>query len=149
MRKHVLIAAVALGLGGLVGHLHVASQDYYPVVRVSGPEGLTYTAVLDATDDRPECGEVSRRFVDSLKADCPECRVLLARCENELQGLELDTKRGEPAGHPLVSMPGVSIAVEGNAGMARMGCELVAADAIKHGVSSAKCVASAAHAARS
>ena len=142
MRKHILVVVAALLLGGTIAHFHVAAQTYYPVIRVSAPGAVTYTAVLDAVPERKRCGEASHRFVEPFKVECPECRIVLARCSRDLEGLE-------PPADRAVYMPGVRIVIEGGAPAAQLACELIAGDVVKLGVSSARCVAIAGQPSRS
>lgn len=144
MTRHVLIAVVALLAGGVIAHFHVAAQTYRPIVRVEAPDGVTYTAVLDAMHDRPACGAASLRFVTPLKADCPDCRVVFARCRREGEGLPTSaTDTGK--GGTLVRMPGVNIRIDAPNEKARSTCEWMAESVHRLGVQGARCVTAALH----
>ena len=136
MRKHILIAAVALAFGGVIAHFHVAAQSYQPVLRVLAPDGVTYTAVLDAVHERPACGAASQRFLQPFAADCPECRVVFARCQRE--GEDLPELVG--ASGSLVQMPGVTMRIDAPPETARRTCEWIAETVHRLGVPGAQCV---------
>ena len=140
MRKHILITVAVLAAGAVIAQIHVETLSYQPIVRVEMPDGVSYTAVLDSTPERPACGIASRKFITPLKADCPECRIVYARCQREGQAppavAEL-LEKGEA--HSLVSMPGVSITIEGTRDAARRSCEFIAESVQRLGVESARC----------
>jgi hypothetical protein len=138
--KHVLIAAAVLLAGGVIAHFHVAAQSYQPMMRVVTPDGVAYTVVLDAVQERRACGVASEQFVATIKADCPECRVAFARCRREGEGLpavaaELPSGRE----HSLVSMPGLSIRIDAPTAEARRTCEWIAESVTSLGVPAARC----------
>ena len=54
--KQAIIAMVLIGAGALLAHLHVASQTYHPVVRLTSSDGLVYTTVQDEVGERRACG---------------------------------------------------------------------------------------------
>lgn len=144
MTKHIFIAVAVLLLGGVIAEMHVATQSYQPIVRVESPDGVTYTAVLDTRRERPACGVASQRFVEPIRATCPECRIVFARCRREGEGLPaLAGELGAEEPYSLVRMPGVSIAIEGSPDNVRRTCEMIASGAQKLGVQSARCAATA------
>ena len=87
--RNIAIAAVLIGVSAWLAHLHVVSQAYHPVVRLSSPDGLVYTAVQDARRERRACGAANERFLDPVKQGCKQCKVEIARCERQLEGFEL------------------------------------------------------------
>ena len=144
MIKHVLFAGVALLVGGVIAHFHVAAQSYQPMMRVVTPDGVSYTVVLDTVHQRRACGVASEQFVATIKADCPECRVAFARCRREGEGLpavaaELAMGNAESR----VSMPGLSISIEASPEDARRNCQWIAENVQRLGVHSARCLAAA------
>lgn len=144
MIRHVLFAVAALLVGGVIAHYHVAAQSYQPMVRVETPDGVSYTAVLDTVHERPACGVASERFVAPIKADCPECRVVFARCRREAEGLPaLANELATAEGRSLVSMPGISISIEASPEAARRTCQWIVESVHRLGVQSARCVAAA------
>ena len=149
MKKAILVTAMVLVLGGLIAQLHVAAQTYHPVVQVESAEGLRYTAILAAVDRSRACAAASHEFLEPLKADCPACRIVYARCTRDLD--ELDAGMATPAAQAswLVEMPGVSIAIDGASEKARRTCQLMASDVAKRGVPAARCVAAGSPAPRS
>ena len=138
--KQVIIAVVLIGIGSWLAHLHVVSQLYYPVVQLSSPEGLTYTAVQDSTQQRQACGAANERFLGPVKNGCKQCQVVLARCERRLEGLELALYDGAPLPHHRVFAPGLRMAIVGPAAPAKTTCEFIAGDMVKRGLRSAACV---------
>lgn len=138
--KRAVIAVVLGVAGAVVAHMHAQVQTYHPVVKVATPEGLVYTAVLDATPERPACGDANKRFLEPLREHCMDCEVLVARCERELGGLELALQHGEPIAHPLVALPGLRIAVAGPEATAKLNCEFIAKDLVRRGALPAACV---------
>ena len=128
----VLVAAAA----GLA-HLHGVAQEYQPVVTVAAPEGVTYTAVLDAAPDRPACGAAAKRFVEPVRDQCPQCVVVSVRCEREAAGAEFPM----PPGAPVVAvLKGVWVAIAADEGRARASCDLLVSDALRRGMNQAACV---------
>ena len=138
--KQAILVIVLIGAGAWLAHLHVAAQTYHPVVQVLAPEGLTYTAVQDATSERSACGTANDRFLGPLKAQCKQCQVVYARCARSLEGLELSILEGSPIPHHLVYAPGLRIAIAGPAAMAKASCDFLVGDLVKRGVRNAACV---------
>jgi len=141
--RNVTIALVLAGVSAWLAHLHVVSQIYHPVVRLASPDGLIFTAVQDAQSERRTCGKANDLFIDPVMEACEKCQVVLARCERELHGTELDIHEGRWP-HPVVQGPGVRMAIEGPAAMARATCEQIATLMVRNGVRSAACVQPAA-----
>lgn len=138
--KQAVIALVLIVAGSVIAHMHVVSQIYHPVVRVSAPEGLVYTAVQDATPERRACGEANDRFLAPIKQTCKQCQVVYARCERSLEGLELAMDEGKPLPHYQVFAPGVRVAILGPEPAAKTTCTYIAADMVQRGLRSAACV---------
>jgi hypothetical protein len=139
--KKIAIAAV-LGIAGVVlAHMHVQMQRYYPMVKLSSPEGLTFIAVQDVTGERRACGDANDRFLQPVKARCKDCKVVAARCERVVDG---DEERALLEGRALpgylVVAPGVRLSISGPDASARANCEYIAADMRKRGVSGAACL---------
>lgn len=132
----VLLGAVSVWLA----HLHIVAQSYHPVVQLSSPDGLTYTAVQDATQERRACGAANERFLRPVKEGCKNCQVVLARCERELEGFELAVHEGRQLPHHLVYGPGVRVAIAGPEPKARASCEHIAGEMVRSGLRSAVCV---------
>jgi hypothetical protein len=138
--KQVIIAALLIAAGAVLAHMHVVAQTYYPVVHVTTPEGLKYTAVFDRTDERRACGAKNDRFVAPFKAMCKECQVVLARCERELGGLELALSEGKDVPYHRVFAPGLRVAISGPEAMAKLGCVTIARGLNERGMRSVACV---------
>ena len=68
---------------------------------------------------------------------CKDCKVVIARCERELHGFELDVHQGRVR-YPVVKGPGVRMAIEGP--QALPACEQIATAMVRNGVRSAACV---------
>jgi hypothetical protein len=137
--KQAIIAFVLIGIGSWLAHLHGVSQLYYPVVQVTSLE-LTYTAVQDSTHERQACGAANERFLGPVKEFCKECKVVFARCERVLEGLELALLDGVPLPHHQVFAPGIRMAIVGSPESAKTTCEYIAGDMVKRGLRSAACV---------
>jgi hypothetical protein len=137
--KQAIIALVLIGIGSWLAHLHVVSQLYYPVVQVTSP-GLIYTAVQDSTHERQACGAANERFLGPVKEFCRQCKVVFARCERVLEGLELALLDGVPLPHHQVFAPGIRMAIVGSPESAKTTCEYIAGDMVKRGLRSAACV---------
>jgi len=136
----VLTAAVLIGAGAWLAHLHVVSQTYRPIVRLASPDGLTYTTVQDEVTERRACGAANDRFLGPIKELCKQCQVVFARCERKLDGLELALAEGAAVPHYQVYAPGLRMAIAGPAPAARASCEFIAADMVKRGLRSAACL---------
>lgn len=138
--KKVLVIVVLLGAGTLLARYHVANQRYYPVTQLTSSEGYTFHMVQDRVDTRAKCGAANDIFLAPLKSQCTQCTIVYARCERELQGLELKLLMGEAVPHHVVAARGFRMAVEGPAQSVRQSCEAIAAQIVRSGGSSAACV---------
>ena len=124
--KQGLIAALLIGIASVLAHLHVVAQSYYPVVQVASPEGLLFTAVHDPMNERSHCGAANADFLAPFKALCRDCKVVSARCERSLEGLEAALNGGKAIPHHQVSAPGVHLAIAGPEEAARFACDHIA-----------------------
>ena len=138
--RQVLIALVLLAAGSVLAYMHVVTQTYHPVTRVSSPDGLVFTAVQAATQERHECGVANERFLTPVKTLCTRCKVMAARCERELEPFERAVLQDEALTHYQVSAKDLHLAIEGPAAAARESCELMAGALRKMGVPSAACL---------
>ena len=141
--RQVLVAVVLVGVGvaaAWLAHIHVISQRYHPVVRLASPDGLTYIAVQDAKEERQACGAANDRFLRPVKKGCKGCEVVVARCERDLEGVELEVYEGRKMQHHLVSGPGVRMAIQGPEAAAKASCELIASQMVRSGLRAAACV---------
>jgi len=137
--RQAVVAAVLIAVSAVLAHLHVVSQTYHPVVQLSSPDGLVYTAVQAPRHERQACGAANDRFLAPVKKDCEECRVVLARCERELGGLEQAVHERERIAHHVVTAPGVRLAITGPDARARASCEQIANQMVRSGLRSAAC----------
>jgi hypothetical protein len=137
--KKALLLLVLLGAGALLARYHVANQYYYPVTQLASSDGYTFHLVQDRVDTRSACGEANDRFLAPVKARCPNCRVVYARCERELQGLELKLLMGEPVPVHVVVARGLRLAVDGQPESVRRDCEEMAVAIVRAGAGSAAC----------
>ena len=138
--KTTVIAVVLIAVAAVVAQLYVQSQVYYPVVTLDLPDGLTITALLPETKERKACGAANDRFVAPFKQSCKECKIAMARCERELEGLTLAMREGKQVPHPMVVASEVRIVVMGPSEAAKAGCKVVAANMVASGAKSAVCV---------
>ncbi len=145
MTKHVLISVLALLAGGIIARFYVAAQSYRPIVQVESPDGVVYTAVLATVHERRACGAASQRFVQSSTVDCPECRIVFARCLREDEDPPAFAPAPDRSRDALrVEMPGVIVRIDAPRETARHTCEWIAERVHTLGVPSARCVAGAA-----
>jgi hypothetical protein len=115
------------------------NQLFHPVVHLALPEGLSITALLPETDGQDACTDKNERFLSTFKV-CKDCKIGFARCERELEGLELAMWEGTAVPHPVVVARGMRIAVMGPPEAASLGCRVFAADMAAKGLPSAACV---------
>ena len=132
--KKVFTALLLIGAASALAHLHVTAQSYYPVVRVSSPDGLVFTAVHEPTSERGECAAANERFLAPFKSMCSDCRVVAARCERELQGVEAALNDGKSIPHHRIFAPGVQVSIAGPEGAASSSCHQIAANGSAQGV---------------
>jgi hypothetical protein len=137
--RHAVVAAVLIAVSAVLAHLHVVSQTYHPVVQMSSPDGLVYTAVQDPKHERQACGAANERFLAPVKKGCEQCRVVLARCERDLGGLELTVHERRDIAHHVVTAPGVRLAITGPDASAKASCEQIAQQMVRSGLRSAAC----------
>jgi hypothetical protein len=135
-----LFLLVLLVAGAWLAQYHVANQRYYPVSKLASADGYTFYLVQERTGRRPDCGAANDRFLDRIKLTCAGCEVVYARCERELQGLELALVMGDPVPLYVVQAPGVRLAIDGPKRSLRRDCEHIAAQIVQAGVPSAACV---------
>ncbi len=138
--RNAAIAVALIAVSAWLAHLLVESQSYHPVVRLASPDGLIYIAVQDAKHERQDCGAANDRFLAPVREGCKGCKVVVARCERELEGFELAVHEGRSMPHPVVSGPGVRMAIEGPAASAKASCEVIATQMVRSGLRSAACV---------
>jgi hypothetical protein len=138
--KQAIVILVLLALGSVLAHFHVANQSYYPVSKLTSSDGYTFDMVQDRRAQRNACGEANNRFLAPIKARCLQCQVVYARCERELQGVELALLMGDSMPMHVVIAPGLRMAMEGPRENVRQACEQMAADLVKGGAPSAACV---------
>lgn len=136
----ILAVVALLAIASVVAHLYVRSQVYYPVVRLNLPEGLSITAVLPETKERKACGESNERFLAPFRQSCKDCKVAMARCERELEGLELAMRDRAPVPYPTVVAREARLAVMGLPERAMAGCHFLAASLVAQGIKTAVCV---------
>jgi len=138
--KQALVIVVLLVAGSVLAYYHVANQSYFPVAKLVSADGYTFHMVQDRRAQRNACGQANDRFLAPIKARCLQCDVVYARCERELQGLELALLMGDPVPVHVVISPGLRLAMEGPKERVRRECEQLAADLVKAGAPSAACV---------
>ena len=137
--KVLFMLALLVG-GSVLAHYHVVNQHYYPVTSLHSSDGYTFTLVQDRADTRGECGVANDRFLEPIKAACHQCSIVYARCERELQGLELQLLMGDPVPMHVVVAPNLRLAIQGPDKGVRGGCEAIATEIVKAGVKTATCV---------
>lgn len=125
-----MLTAVAAWLA----HLYVVAQIYHPVVRLSSPDGLVYTAVQDAKVERQACGVANTRFLGPVKQGCKDCKVIAARCERQLEGIALALSEGKKLPHPQVRGPGLRMVIAGPVELARASCEYIVSEMRRNGL---------------
>jgi hypothetical protein len=142
MRRRVAgiaLAGLLAAAASVIGHLHAMSQTYTPSVKVASPDGMTYLAVLGERGALPACSAANRRFLAPMKAACPECDVVFARCTRELDGLEDALRAGRALPFPVLTAPDVRLAIVGDAPAARAACGFIAQDVRRRGLGRASC----------
>ena len=137
--KQAIVILVLLALGSILAHYHVANQSYYPVSKLTSAEGFSFVMVQDRAARREDCGKANDRFLEPIKVRCKMCDVVYARCERELQGLELRLLMGEPLPLHVVVAGGFRMALEGPEKRVRRDCEDLAALIVRSGAPSAAC----------
>jgi hypothetical protein len=138
--KQALVIVVLLVAGSVLAYYHVANQSYFPVAKLVSADGYTFHMVLDRRAQRNACGQANDRFLAPIKARCLQCDVVYARCERELQGLELALLMGDTVPVHVVISPGLRLAMEGPKERVRRECEQLATELVKGGAPSATCV---------
>jgi len=136
----ILAIVVLLAAGAVLARYHVDNQRYYPVTKLASADGYTFVLVQDRVDTRGACGVANDRYLDRVKATCLQCDVVYARCERELQGLELALMMGDAVPMHVVVAPGLRLAIGGTARTLRRDCEYIAGTIVASGVKSAACV---------
>lgn len=138
--KQAIVILVLLAVGSVLAYYHVANQSYFPVSKLASADGYTFHMVQDRRAQRNACGQANDRFLAPIKARCLQCQVLYARCERELQGVELALLMGDPMPMHVVVAPGLRLAMEGPKERVREQCELLAVELVKGGALNAACI---------
>src|SRR4051812_6711734 len=138
--KRTMIALALLAIASVVAHLYVKSQVYYPVVRLELPGDLKIAAVLPETKERKACGDSNDRFLAPFRQSCKECKITMARCERQLEGLELAMREGTQVAYPMVIASEARLAVMGPPEKAKAGCQFLATSMVSRGLRTAVCV---------
>lgn len=138
MKKALFLVAL-LAAGAVLAQYHVANQRYYPVARLASSDGYTFHVVMDRVATRGACGAANERLLAPLKESCKQCEVVYARCERELDALELALLTGEAVPLHVVVAPGLRVAIEGPAHLLRRDCEQMATAVVRSGVRYAAC----------
>lgn len=129
-----------LAAGAVLARYHVDNQRYFPVSKLASADGYTFYVVQDRVETRRECGEANDRFLKPIKATCPQCEIVYARCERELQGLELALMMGDAVPLHVIMSPSLRLAVDGPARAVRQDCEHIATAIVNSGEPAAACV---------
>ena len=142
IRKHavLIVGLVLVGAVSVIADLYVQSQVYYPVVHMTFPEGLTVTAVMSETGERRACGVTNDQFLEPFRNLCKDCRIVAARCERELEGVDLALQRGEPLPYPTMAARDARVAFIGPPEVARTTCTVAAAAMVQKGFKYAACI---------
>jgi hypothetical protein len=136
----ILFVATVVAISGVLAHMHVAAQIYHPVVQIRSPDGLTFTALQDETSERRTCGDLNDRFIRPIRAHCKQCRVVYARCDRQLTGMEAALASGRALPYHLVFSPGLRLAISGPDAPAKQTCDFIASDLLNHDYRTATCV---------
>jgi hypothetical protein len=139
-KASIAIALVLLAVASVAAHLYVQSQVYYPILRLNLPDGLSIAALLPETKERKACGTANEKFLAPFRQTCKDCKVAMARCERELEGLELAMRDRAPVSYPMVVAREARLAVMGPPERAMAGCKFLAASLVAQGVKTAVCV---------
>jgi hypothetical protein len=139
IKKSLLIVAL-LAIGSVLAHLYVKSQVYHPVVHVLFPDGLSIAAVLPETKERKACGAANDGFLQPFRQQCKDCKITMARCERELQGLELALRQGTPLPYPTVVDRQTRVAFMGPIEAAKAQCQATAVHLKSKGSGTAVCL---------
>lgn len=133
------ITALLAAVGGAAAYVYDATRDYYPVVRIAAPQGLTFTALLDARSGLKACEAANAELIEPVARECKECRLVFAQCEDKDGALELTRDVRDAARQYWVVSEGLRIAVAGADARAKASCEAVAAQLVDQGMRS-RCI---------
>lgn len=138
--KHALVLIALAAAGSVLAYFQVASQTYVPVVKLASSDGFSFVVVQNADPNRNGCGDANDRFLEPVKKECAQCKVVYARCDRKLEGVELALSTGEPVPYYQVVGGGVRVAVQGPPDRVRAVCEDIASEIVRTGVPTAACV---------
>ena len=133
------MAVLAIG-GSVLAWYRVASQVYYPTLQLRTPEGFTYSVVQDPTRDREACGAANDRFLEPVRAQCKDCKVVYARCFRHLDESErAPVSQNAALGYVALS-PGMHMAISSPKAQFQAVCDHIVDDMVGRGYSSAACI---------
>lgn len=114
----LVVLVIAAGLMQRVPQLHA-------YVEVQGPESLRITFLQRQSHGSYDlCQATVGRIARTMKAQCPNCRVLEKRCLDQLDARQRKILSGQPLDIPVMRMPGGVVAfMSGEPGLADKTCQ--------------------------
>jgi hypothetical protein len=80
MGRTALLTAAAIIIAGAILVMILRPTAYYPVARVSAPEGVALSFLQDQTRTEADCQAANQRVTATMLASCKECSLAEARC---------------------------------------------------------------------
>jgi hypothetical protein len=139
MGRTALLTAAAIIIAGVVLVMILRPTAYYPVARISAPEGVTLGFLQDRAQTEADCQAANQRVTATMLASCKECSLAEARCAGA-PPKELDRTTAGP--QDMIAAKGLKILITAPPVAAHALCQSLAAG-IAASDATAKCVQAA------
>jgi UDP-N-acetylmuramyl pentapeptide phosphotransferase/UDP-N-acetylglucosamine-1-phosphate transferase len=106
----IVSSLIAVCLGAAV---MLQPKQFHPIVVFSIAEPLQIAFLQEGKATRKQCEANVGRVTESLRQNCPTCRLLENRCVEKLDPLQRKILNGLPVDAPVMRVPGGAIAFTG------------------------------------
>lgn len=104
-----LLFALLLG-----GALHLSGKNFHPYVVFQTAESIQVVLIQGTQPTRRQCDAVVDRVVDTMRAQCSDCRLQVKRCLDQLDARQRKLLSGMPVDVPMLRLPGSNLAFLSN-----------------------------------
>jgi len=141
MRKHLfLMTALIIGIIAALTVQIYSGKPNYPVVRALLPGGVTLTFVGNPWNDANRCAKENQTVTDTLRQQCPKCRIEFSGCHEQLNSSWEKSFLGEPSDQFTVHTDTQKIVIESDPKTSREVCIGMASQIEQLGKLHARCV---------
>lgn len=124
MNKPLLAACAILATSGAIVAT-LMTNNYYPSVKVTLPEGVTMTFVHQPLNLEAGCRSENENLLTILKQNCPQCTDIQTECLQRPQPDWHEGLQGQPTPHFTVYTEERITLIEGPQETAKATCEAI------------------------